>query len=206
MAGLSSAPLKIEWASASSTLAGETESGDQCLVAEFPDGALAAVVDGLGHGPEAAAAAQAAVASLARHPADPVLQLLQDCHADLRKTRGAVISLVSFDLHAATITWAGVGDVEGVMIRGEPAGRAARESILLRSGVVGYQLPRLRETTHSLGAGDTVLLATDGVGHRFTGTDCRGLTADEIARDVMDNHRKGTDDALVLAICCVAAS
>ena len=48
-------PLLIEWASAGMPLSGNhNESGDLHLIARFPDGALAAVMDGLGHGPEAA--------------------------------------------------------------------------------------------------------------------------------------------------------
>ena len=41
----------IEWGVATRALPGQAESGDRHLVQRFPDGVLAAVVDGLGHGP-----------------------------------------------------------------------------------------------------------------------------------------------------------
>src|SRR3989475_13253167 len=52
--------LIVEWGVASRTLAGEVESGDKHVVKIFPHGALLAAVDGLGHGEEAAAAANMA--------------------------------------------------------------------------------------------------------------------------------------------------
>src|SRR5256885_9190382 len=61
------APALIEWGVASLALPGEAESGDRHLVKPVGTGVLVAVVDGLGHGAEAAAAAQAAVAALERH-------------------------------------------------------------------------------------------------------------------------------------------
>src|SRR2546429_8875391 len=56
--------LIIEWGVASQTLAGEVESGDKHVVKIFPHGALLAALDGLGHGEEAAAAANMAARGL----------------------------------------------------------------------------------------------------------------------------------------------
>src|SRR2546428_12006154 len=52
--------LIVEWGVASQTLAGEVQSGDKHVVKSFPHGALLAAIDGLGHGEEAAAAANMA--------------------------------------------------------------------------------------------------------------------------------------------------
>src|SRR2546425_2738461 len=52
--------LIVDWGVASQTLAGEVESGDKHVVKIFPHGALLAAIDGLGHGEEAAAAANMA--------------------------------------------------------------------------------------------------------------------------------------------------
>src|SRR5437773_929428 len=79
------------------TLPGETESGDLHLVKSVGSGVLAAVVDGLGHGAEAASAARAAVAVLERHAGESPLPLLQRCHRALIGTRGVVLSLAFFD-------------------------------------------------------------------------------------------------------------
>src|SRR6266851_1958424 len=67
----------IEWAVAEVARAGQTESGDRYLVTTTPDGALVAVVDGLGHGADAADAAKVAVRSLERHAHQPVIPLVR---------------------------------------------------------------------------------------------------------------------------------
>ena len=57
----------LEYAVVSVPVAGEEESGDLHLVTQTDRGALVAVIDGLGHGSEAANAARAAVATLEPH-------------------------------------------------------------------------------------------------------------------------------------------
>jgi phosphoserine phosphatase RsbX len=115
----------IEWGWAGEALgepAAGRDSGDLHVVAPFPGGALVAVIDGLGHGPEAASARTAARV-LEVQPGDPVRALVERCHEGLRKTRGAVMSPASFDAQTSSITLVGVGNVEGVLLRSGPAGR-----------------------------------------------------------------------------------
>ena len=110
----------VDWAVATLALEGEEESGDLHVVAPFDGGALVAVIDGLGHGPEAAVAARSAAEALERDSTQPVGELLERCHRELRGTRGAVITLASFNARAGTMTWAGVGNIEGTLLRAEP--------------------------------------------------------------------------------------
>src|SRR2546422_8836961 len=89
----------IEWAAAGRALGGPSEaceSGDIHVAAPFPKGILVGVIDGLGHGPEAAQAARTAARVLTAHAGEPVQALIQRCHGSLRNTRGAVMSLASF--------------------------------------------------------------------------------------------------------------
>src|SRR2546429_1989949 len=87
------APRLIEWGVATLALPGQTQSGDLHLVKPVGSTVLVAVVDGLGHGAEAATAAQAAVAALERHATESPVPLLQRCHRALQGTRGAVVSV-----------------------------------------------------------------------------------------------------------------
>src|SRR2546430_3534138 len=89
------APALIEWGVASLALPGEAESGDRHLVTPVGTGVLVAVVDGLGHGAEAASAAKAAVAALERHATESPAPLLERCHRALKGTRGAVMSVAA---------------------------------------------------------------------------------------------------------------
>ena len=110
----------IDWGAAALTLPGQSRSGDRQAVVLFPGGALVAVVDGLGHGELAAVPAETAIEVLERHAREPVVTLIQRCHERLRGTRGAVMSLASFREADGTMTWLGVGNVVGVLLRADP--------------------------------------------------------------------------------------
>jgi serine phosphatase RsbU (regulator of sigma subunit) len=189
--------LWIEWGFAGRALPGEPISGDLHLVSDFPGGALAAVIDGLGHGPDAAAASAAAAEALKADPASPVLRQVAACHAALRSTRGVVLSLAAFNYASHTVSWVGVGNVEGILLR---ADGTARESIVSRAGVVGYQLPPLREASHPVRPGDLLILATDGIRSSVVEQRLEDDAPQAIANRILALHGKTTDDALVLVV------
>ena len=148
------------------TLKGEQESGDAWVLARFDGGVLLAVIDGLGHGPEAAHPAQLARRALQAEPNRDLVNLIERCHIALRHTRGAVMTLVQIRLAGPSMTWVAVGNVEGRLVRGQRSHEGAShpsEAVLLMGGVVGYQLPALKPATLALHPGDTVMLATDGL-------------------------------------------
>jgi phosphoserine phosphatase RsbX len=113
---------------------GQRASGDRALVQYCRAGALVAAVDGIGHGEQAAAAASKAVALLEGHADESVVALFRQCHTCLRDTRGVVMSLASFDIHKHTMTWAGVGNVEGILMRATANTASSRELLPLRAG------------------------------------------------------------------------
>jgi negative regulator of sigma-B (phosphoserine phosphatase) len=191
----------LEWAAAGRAFGepGEVgESGDFHVAAPFPRGFLVGVIDGLGHGPEAAEAARAAAQVLTTCAGEPVQALIQRCHGKLRNTRGAVMSLASFNFAESSITWIGVGNVDGVLLRVNPDVDSRDEAISVRGGIVGYQLPPLRATALSVTRGDILIMATDGIRSGFTaGVNVRH-GAREIADSILALHSKGSDDSLVL--------
>jgi hypothetical protein len=191
-----SAPL-IDWAVAGMALPGQVRSGDLHVVKEFPGGALVAVVDGLGHGEEAAEAAGMAVTTLGEHGEEPVEALVRRCNEKLRGTRGVAMSLVSLNDTGRTMSCLGVGNVECVLIR---AGHAApaRESVMLRGGVVGYSLPPLRASVFPYSQGDTLIFATDGVRPGFVAGLSWSERPQQAADRILADFGKGNDDALVL--------
>lgn len=208
-------PGLLRWGVAEQAIIAAGVSGDQYLVRFFPRGALVAVVDGLGHGENAALAAQAAVATLAEAAQQPVADLMNLCHAALRRTRGAVVSLAAFTAplppaadSAWTMTWWGVGNVKGVLLRADPQAEAPREWLVARGGVVGYNLPTPRPVTLSVAAGDTLIFVTDGIHSHFAeGLAPPALQAgaeqvQALADRIMAQSRRGTDDALVLVAQC----
>src|SRR5204862_2676535 len=132
------APRLIEWGVATLALPGETQSGDRHLVKPVGSTVLVAVVDGLGHGAEAATAAQAAVAALERHATESPVPLIQRCHRALQGTRGAVMSVAVFARPERSMTWLGPADVEGLLLCGDgaPPTASTRPSLVKSSGIV----------------------------------------------------------------------
>jgi phosphoserine phosphatase RsbX len=191
--------LPIEWGVATFTPAEQTVSGDQYVVHPFPHGVLVAVIDGLGHGQEAAVASKIAVATLEVYAHESVIALVRHCHKALTQTRGAVMSLASFNRVDETMTWLGIGNVAAVLCRADPSVGPQREDLLLRGGGVGYQLPPLSAAVIPVMAGDILVLGTDGLKNDFADAIVTGEPPQRLADRILAQYGKGTDDALVLA-------
>jgi negative regulator of sigma-B (phosphoserine phosphatase) len=187
----------LEWGSATAALPGQTESGDLHLVVSSAEKAVVAVVDGLGHGPEAAAASRIAIETVKEHLDEPVISMLRRCHECLRVTRGAVISLASFNARDAMMTWVGIGNVAGFLFRADQ--NLPHETLLLRAGVLGVLLPPLQAAVLPVDPGDVVVFATDGVRTTFAENIVPNTSPRTTAEDILGKYNKGTDDALVLA-------
>jgi hypothetical protein len=113
-------------------------------------------------------------------------------------TRGAVISAAVLDFRDETMTWLGVGNVEGLLLRA-PASRGARtQSLLVRGGVVGSRLPPLAAEVVPLRCGDTIILATDGIRSEFLDATPPDLPPKALADHILTRWGTQTDDALVL--------
>jgi len=188
----------IDWGVATLMLAGEQESGDLHLIKPVGTGVLVSVVDGLGHGAEAATAARAAVAALNRHAQESVLPLLQRCHQALAGTRGVVVSVALFDRADGSMTWLGVGNVEGVLLYADSGRRRGRERLVTRGGIVGSELPPLRAEVLAVAPGDTLILATDGIRSGFADDLAIDAPPQQLADQILARSGKSTDDALVL--------
>ncbi len=216
------APPLISWGVASRALPGENICGDLHLVTAVPDGVLIAVVDGLGHGAEASAASRIALEVLQRHARDALTMLVSRCHAELRKTRGVVMTLATLRSTDNQLSWLGVGNVEAVLVRaggapdtagnyvslrGTPAAgtpamlaKGLADRALLRSGIVGFRLPELHPSTRVVSPGDLLIFATDGIRQGFLDGLDRSDTPQNLADGILQRHFKGNDDALVLVV------
>lgn len=189
-------PTPLEWGVAMRPYSGETESGDIAVIEPSEGVTLVAAIDGLGHGPEAAAAARAAAAILKAGVGQDVAVLAKRCHEALEETRGASISLAAIDAGNHTMTWVAIGNVEGRLVeRGCPS-----RSILPGAGAAGVELPRLQPETLGLRRGSILIFATDGVQTSFSDSLAASGSPQQIAERILEEHGKSTDDALVLVV------
>lgn len=189
----------LEWSVASRAKPGEQTSGDLSVVIPYPEGTLVAVIDGLGHGENAAAAADAARKALAREPSDTVIGHIKRCHDALGDTRGVAMSLATIDSRRAALTWISVGNVEGLVVQPGADEHVTRSRLITRGGVVGSALPQLRAEVILVVPGDLLIFATDGVDQSFGDAFAKdSRPASEIADTILAQFGKKTDDALVL--------
>lgn len=179
---------------------GETVSGDAWWVEQTPVAVLAALADGLGHGPEAAAAATRALALVRAAAGADVVSALRACHAGLQDTRGAALSLVHLDAATDTLTWLGVGNVNCILARAEGGRAVPVHALIPARGVLGRRLPALTARRLPIARGDVVILATDGIDahHQHELPELEPL--EHAAAEILRRHGAGGDDALVLVL------
>jgi serine/threonine protein phosphatase PrpC len=192
-----STPL-IAWGVASRPLPGEIVCGDLHLIKPMTEGVLAAVVDGLGHGDEATAAAKTAIGVLETHAEEPLNALVKRCHEALTKTRGAVMTVAA--LIEGQLTWLGVGNVEAILLRADRQVESPSDRVLLHGGLMGYRLPVLRASKLPLAADDLLIFATDGIDAAFADGLVCSDSPQQLADSILERHFKARDDALVLVV------
>ena len=174
---------------------GETVNGDRIQIEQRGAIHRIAVIDGLGHGPDAAAAAGRAVDALTAIPDADVPACIRACHEALRGTRGAALSVIRIDLDAGRMTFAGLGNVEGVLVS------PARKHLLIsQRGIVGVLAPRIQQTEEDLPDSFIVMLCTDGIrsGGRRELQFGAIASAEALANDLLANWSREDDDAAVV--------
>ena len=156
------------------------------------------VVDGLGHGPQAEEAAQAAVAETRRllesQPDTPLERVIQACHRALSGTRGAAVALCRLDPDRGRALFSGVGNISMTMF---PERKGVGISL---PGVVGYRVRKTRVFETALAAGDTLALFTDGVSSRFSRRKYAGLPLEQMVEQAVAEHGKDHDDVTLLVL------
>ncbi len=177
---------------------GEERSGDLAVFVPTAAGGLVAVIDGLGHGPAAADAAETCADVVREHAEAGARELLQACHEALVRTRGAVMTAAWFDLEGAQLSWAGVGNVDARLVRSGPEQR--EDVALVFGGVLGYRMPNVRAASMPLARGDLLVMITDGIDSAISPGLAGGGSAQTVADRILARHGKGSDDALALVV------
>jgi anti-sigma regulatory factor (Ser/Thr protein kinase) len=184
----------------------ESEVGDGFGLAWEGDRMTVAVVDGLGHGVQAAQARRAALELLQQQPALDSAGLLREIDIGLRVTRGAAAAIAQIDGWSRQLSFAGMGNVTGRLFR-----PGADQMLVSRPGILGANhgiglaaRPRLhRVVAADWAAPATLILHTDGITSRWNPADHPGadrhhpaILAALIWRDAL----RGNDDATVVVV------
>jgi negative regulator of sigma-B (phosphoserine phosphatase) len=176
--------------------AGEVECGDGYVVRWMEDGVVIAVIDGLGHGREAAHAARRAREYIENQDVDSLSPLMHGLHQAMTHTRGAAVALLRFRPSIGEMSHCAVGNVEVVGVFQEEV------QPLCTPGIVGYNVRRVVERTFPVRAGDVVVVHTDGVSRRFDLERYQHLEAQALAEAVLSDWGKDHDDATCVSVRC----
>jgi phosphoserine phosphatase RsbX len=190
----------IEWARAGRPVATEYTSGDRGIAVDLDgEAALFGLVDGLGHGPDAATAALRAIDVVKGSSYKRLEVLLQLCHRTLEGTRGVAMTLARVDFAAGTLEWTGVGNVAAELVAKAPTGLLVRSSARLTGGIIGYRSPEIRPAqVISIRPGDLLVMSTDGIDEDHLEHIDFAASATSIAEELLGKHARETDDAMVL--------
>jgi anti-sigma regulatory factor (Ser/Thr protein kinase) len=177
---------------------GERACGDGWFVTHGESRTLAVIVDGLGHGIDAAKAADEALRIVRDHIDATPGMIIQAAHGALRATRGAAMAVADIRPALGEVRFAGVGNIAGNIV--SPSGT---KSMASHNGTVGHTMPRTQEFTYDCPADACVIMHSDGIMTRwrieaYPGLGLRhpALIAGVLYRDFL----RGRDDATVLAV------
>jgi anti-sigma regulatory factor (Ser/Thr protein kinase)/serine/threonine protein phosphatase PrpC len=175
------------------------ENGDAFVIRQWQGHALAGVIDGLGHGPLAQRASQAARHYLEHHFDQPLENLFRGVDRVCRATRGVVMALARFDQNRNRFTVASVGNIELRLVGG-----VGPFNPVVRRGIVGLSTaPEPVPTEHLWSASAVLIIYSDGISSRWTTQELEPLVSQAagiIARRLLDRHGRLDDDATVLVI------
>jgi anti-sigma regulatory factor (Ser/Thr protein kinase) len=175
---------------------GEEKNGDAYFIGARGRQTLLAVIDGLGHGPGAKAAADVVIEQLDDWMGEPLDEVLPALHNALRSTRGAVIGAAIIDKASGQFHYSGVGNVM-VRVYGAPE----HTTPLSANGTLGARLGQLRVWTYPWAEGATLIMASDGVSASWDIESYPGIlqrTPQILAGVLMRDYGRNADDATVL--------
>lgn len=156
---------------------------------------LLVVVDGLGHGPEAAAAADAAKIELRKNPKRTPAEHMTAMHGALRATRGAAGAVVEIRPAEQVGTFAGIGNI-GCFVR---SGGKTR-SLASHNGILGHQMYKVQEFSFPFPYNALLFAYSDGMTSRWNPGSYPGLEARHpgvIAAALYRDHSRGRDDTTI---------
>jgi serine phosphatase RsbU (regulator of sigma subunit) len=156
------------------------------------------VADGLGHGPGAAKAAEAATASFASDPLADSRAIIERVHAALQTTRGAAVCALAVDLEAGALTYSGAGNIVGRVFSG-----VYDKSIITQHGTAGLQIRRPEETSIELPLHALLIVHSDGIDTRWRGERLLPVLRSDpslVAAVLLRDHTRQRDDATIVVL------
>ena len=176
-------------------VAGEAMPGDAWAARREGRKVTVLLADGLGHGPLAATASEAACLTLAG-PLGTAGQTIDKAHQALQRTRGAAIGVACLADGEDDMTFAGVGNIAGcILINGKP------HHLVSHNGIVGTNLHKVQEFASPWSSEALLIMHSDGIRTRWDLDRYPGLALLSpalIAAVLYRDFNRANDDVTVL--------
>ncbi len=191
-------PRKLEAGRFVRSAAGHFVGGDLAIVKFHSEFCFIALVDVLGHGPQAYSTALQLEEEI-ENWADKfdLLSLMKSLHRHQQNGRGAAIGLATVEPRSGQVRYVGIGNATCRTLGEAP------HHMLTREGVVGQTLRTPSLEIHKLTPHDVLLLYSDGVTSHFDVEDRFQLffePIDRVARYVVEAFGRSHDDASCIAV------
>lgn len=176
--------------------ASEIMNGDGWTAHWHAQGYTLLLSDGLGHGPDAAAATQQAVRTFQIQPTRSALAHVEAIHAALRTTRGAAVAVV--EVVGKVLHFVGLGNISGCVWHG-----ATARHLLSQNGIAGHQARKIQDFPQEWTTDGLLILHSDGLGTRWSLDSYPGLRYRHpslIAGVLYRDFVRKTDDVTVFVV------
>ncbi len=137
---------------------GEIDCGDGWAAGQTISKQQLMVVDGLGHGTDAYAAAYKAMLVFGEHAKQGPTELLNFAHMALRPTRGAALAMADIDFEKGTLRFAGVGNIAATILD-----NGNTRSLVSHNGTVGAEMRKVQEFTYPWNSQSILVMNSDGL-------------------------------------------
>lgn len=175
---------------------GEFACGDAWALEQRGARVVVIVADGLGHGPEAAAASAEMLRVFREDPLRGPAAILKTGHEALRTTRGAAVAIADINLETGMVQFAGIGNISAAIFSGDE-----RKGMISHNGTVGYEMRTPHEISYAWRDDSLLIMHSDGLQTSWRLDDYPGLEQAHpsvIAGVMYRDFTRGRDDVTVL--------
>ncbi len=174
----------------------EKVSGDAWSSYQDDNRSLLLVVDGLGHGPQAALASLEAVRMFEDNAHRSPPAIVAAAHGAMRGTRGAAMAIAQVDFARQSVCFTGIGNISGTLLSSERS-----YNMVSLNGTVGHEVRKIQEFTYPWSKDTLLIMHSDGLKTQWRLEGYPGLIFKHpslIAGVLYRDFNRGRDDVTVL--------
>jgi anti-sigma regulatory factor (Ser/Thr protein kinase) len=158
-------PPTFTWGVVARPAPHEDLCGDSWRVAERSGELAIMLADGLGHGPEAARAAEEATAAFDGDPFASTTSIIDRANLRMRGTRGGAVAAARIEAPKRLMKYTGVGNISGYLhsCNGENG-----RGLFSHNGTVGHQMRKVQEFEYPCADQSLLVMHSDGLQSRWS--------------------------------------